>query len=407
MSRDALRGARVLVTGATGFIGSRLVERLVEGSGARVRALVTGYTRAARIARFPVELVRGDVTVPEDVVRAMEGCRVAFHCAYGSRGSDAERRRVTVEGTRNVLAAAEEHRAARVVHMSTMVVYGAAVDGPLDESHPRRRSGSGYADAKVDAEELAFAYAGRGLPVTVIQPTAVYGPYAPTWTVRILETMRERRMILVDGGEGLSNPVYVDDLVTAMLAAAVAPEAPGEAFLVSGGERVTWARFLRRYEAMLGGTRTVEMTRAQAVALYRESMRRPALLTELVRIVREHPEIRARLRRTAPVSLALRLAHPVRGPAKRLLGFAAASQPAASGGRLSRRAVTPGAEPAAVQPVRPTQLDFYAAATDVRIDKAARMLGYAPAFDFERGMALTEAWARWANLLGDGMRTDG
>ena len=115
---------RILVTGASGFIGGRVVEKLVRDRGARVRALVRDVAGAARIARFPVELVRGDVTDPPSVRAAASGCQAIIHCAYGNRGSATERHAVNVAGTRNVLDAAVAAQVDRVVHLSTLVVYG-------------------------------------------------------------------------------------------------------------------------------------------------------------------------------------------------------------------------------------------------------------------------------------------
>ena len=87
-----LTNATVLVTGATGFIGGRLAERLVVEHGARVRALVRNFGRAARLARYPIELVPGDLRAAESIDRAAAGCQYVFHCAYGSDGEDDARR---------------------------------------------------------------------------------------------------------------------------------------------------------------------------------------------------------------------------------------------------------------------------------------------------------------------------
>ncbi len=114
-----LSGKRVLVTGGTGFIGGRLVERLILEHKADVRVLVRNFARVPRIARFSVEMLYGDVTNPSDVERAVDGCEVIFHCAaLGSKGSKEIRRLVNVGGTRNVLEAARHAGANRVVYLS-------------------------------------------------------------------------------------------------------------------------------------------------------------------------------------------------------------------------------------------------------------------------------------------------
>ena len=395
-----LTGRRVLVTGGTGFIGGRLVEKLVLEHGARVRVLTSNYAGASRVSRFDVELVRGDVAVADDVLHAAAGCDAIFHCAYGSRGSDADRRRVTVEGTRAVLDAALAHRA-RVVHVSTMVVYGVGVAGRLDESAPRRPSGIGYADTKIEAERLALSYATeRGLGVSVIQPTAVYGPYAPSWTVRVLTSLLTGRVVLVDGGVGHANPVYIDDVVDAMLLAAERDEAQGEAFLISSGETVTWREFYAAFEAMLGVSATVSMTSDEAKAHYAAAQRRRSVVPELLALARDDKAVRARLAKTRELAALYGLLKPL--ATSRLLGpLVSRAKPRARPAAARRAPEDQGR----IAPVHPKQVDFLAAKTVVTPDKARRLLGFEPAFDFPRGIDLTERWARWANLLPDGEPT--
>src|ERR1035437_10260366 len=103
-----LRGQKVFVTGATGFIGGRLVEKLVLDEGAEVVALVRKFKNASRLARFPIKMVAGDVLDADALNRAMDGCSYAVHCAMDGSGTNAENRRVTVEGTRNICQVAEK-----------------------------------------------------------------------------------------------------------------------------------------------------------------------------------------------------------------------------------------------------------------------------------------------------------
>jgi nucleoside-diphosphate-sugar epimerase len=385
----AFAGKRVLVTGATGFIGGRLVERLVLEHGAEVRALVRNLAGAARLARFPVTVLRGDVTKPEDMAAATRGCDLVFHCAYGTSGSQKHRAWVNTEGTRQVLAAAQAAGARRIVHLSTLMVYGKTSDGDLDEAAPRQRFGNPYSDSKLEAERIVLS---SGLPVAVLQPTAVYGPYGGVWTETILKTLKTGRQILINGGDGLGNAVYVDDLVSAMLLAAVKEEAVGEAFLVSGEEPVTWREMYARFERMLGGgDRTVDMTEAEALAYWKKWQRaQPRLIGEGLRIVKGEQAIRERLERTREGVWLREMASSVlpetwqQGIKRKLAG---GGRPASPDGE------TP------IHPLPPSMIGFFRARTRVRIDKAKRLLGYRPAFDFETGMDLTERWARWANLL--------
>ena len=387
----AFAGRRVLITGGTGFIGGRLAERLVLEHGAEVRVLVRNLAAASRLVRFPVTVVRGDVTDESALATAASGCDLVFHCAYGTKGSQKLRAWVNREGTRRVLEAARKARASRVVNLSTLMVYGQTADGDLDETAPRRRFGNHYSDSKLDAEKIAFA---SGVPVAVLQPTAVYGPYGGVWTETVLRSLKAGRQILVDGGRGLGNAVYVDDLVSAMLLAAVRDEAVGEAFLISGEEPVTWREMFGRFARMLGDgpARTVDMTADEALAFWRRSQgERPRAVGEALRILRQDRQVRERIQSTREVLWLRETASAVLPESWQ----EAIKARMASGGRPASRA----ALELPIHPLPPPMIGFFRAKTRVRIDKAKRLLGYRPAFDFATGMDLTERWARWANLL--------
>lgn len=392
---DVLRGKKVLVTGASGFIGGRLVERLVRDHGADVRVLVRNPCSAARLARFPVTFHLGDVTRTLDLDKAVAGCTVVFHCAYGTTGSQKRRAWVNRVGTERVLEAAHRTKVGRVVNLSTLMVYGQTGDGDLDETAPRRRFGNAYSDSKLEAEETALQYSRSGrVAVTVLQPTAVYGPFGGVWTIQPLEALKTGRMILVDGGEGLANAVYVDDLVSAMLLAAVKDAAVGEAFLISGPEAFPWRELYGRFARMLGDgpARTVSMTRDEARAHY-ERHRREArhVHQELLRTFKDDRGFRDRLMGTRELKA-------LREVASSILPESVQDR---IKGRMSGTAGRPAPAPddrLPIHPLTPQMIGFFAARTRVRIDKARRLLGYEPAFSFERGMELTEQWARWAGL---------
>lgn len=388
--QGALAGRKVLVTGATGFIGGRLIERLVVEHGAEVTALVRNLAAAARLARFPLTVARGDVTHPANLATAIQGCDVVFHCAYGTSGSQKHRGWVNREGTRRVLEASRAAGVSRIVYLSTLMVYGQTEDGDLDESAPRKRFGNVYSDSKLEAERIALT---SGLPVSVLQPTAVYGPYGGVWTEAVIRSLQSGRQILVNGGDGLGNAVYVDDLVSAMLLAAVKESALGEAFLISGEEPVTWRELYGFFERMLGTERrTVDMTESEALAYWRRWKRgQPRMVGEALRILKQEQPVRERIERTREGVWLREMASTVLPEAwqQRIKARLA------SGGRPSR----PAAAELPIHPLTPQMIGFFRARTRVRIDKARRLLGYRPAFDLETGMDLTEKWARWANLL--------
>jgi nucleoside-diphosphate-sugar epimerase len=254
-----LRGRRVLVTGATGFIGGRLIEKLYWEHGAIVRALVRDMPRAARIARFPIETIYGDIADEHTVRRAASGAEVVFHCAYGNR--EGTERAVNVYGTEIVAQEVLRSGIQRLVHVSTMAVYGYPTAGEIDETTAYEGSGDLYMQTKREGERRVIElHREKGLPVAVIQPTCVYGPYGLAFTIDPLRELQTRNVALVDGGGGLFPGIYIDDLANALVLAATEPAAVGETFLISCAAPVTFRRFYGAYEAMLGRSSTICMT---------------------------------------------------------------------------------------------------------------------------------------------------
>ena len=133
----------MLVTGASGFVGARLVERLALESNATPRVLVRSIGRAAPLSRLPIEIAVGDLRDSRAVEAAVRGCTVVIHCARGTHGTLAERRDVDVEGARNILEASVHAGVDRVVHTSTIAVY--------------RVPDSGFEAVTPDLEDVYFA----------------------------------------------------------------------------------------------------------------------------------------------------------------------------------------------------------------------------------------------------------
>lgn len=346
----------VLVTGAGGFIGGRIVEVLHLLPDREVRAGVRRWSSAARIGRLPVEIVLCDVTDRDQVFSAMEGVGAVIHCATGGRAA-------AVEGIRNVLDAAGELGVERVVYFSTIDVYGDA-EGDVDETRPLVKLGRDYGDSKIESERLCLEYAGQGLPVTILRPSLVYGPFGKNFTIEIAERLA------AGGGfpapkdaDGQCNLVYVDDVVLASLLALQREEAIGEAFNVNGAEILTWARYLEAFGAALGVTDTVSSGR------WSTNLRSLAMTP---------------VRNTAKWALR-RFEAPIRGLYKR-------------SGMIQR--VMGGMESAIRQTPTRAEYRLLRRQASFPIDKARRLLGYEPRFSLARGMVPTVAWLRHHGFLG-------
>jgi len=237
----------ILITGATGFVGTRLAERLILSGHAHIKALVHRLSSPglARLARLPVELIHGDVLDLSSLLKATENCDVIVHCAYGGR-------RVTVKGTENVLKAAMENKVSKIIHFSTSVVHGRNPGTNLaDESSPFKNDGDVYNKSKIEAEKIVWRYHQKyGLPVVVFRPTCIYGPYGRMWTIRPIEEIKTGAITLVNGGKGAANIVYIDNLIDAIFLAIEKEDAIGEAFIINDDEHLTWADFYQAYANM-------------------------------------------------------------------------------------------------------------------------------------------------------------
>ncbi len=243
-----------LVTGATGLIGRRLVDRLTS-EGELVRALVLPFEDAAGLER--AEVVRGDITDAGRMKEVARGVSCIYHLAaiVGDWGDEAEFVAVNVGGTRNLLDAAAAAGCERFLMVSSIVVYGSQMHSAVcDEENTPRELGVGpYSRTKRTSEDLALDYHAFGrVPVTVVRPGNVWGPASALWVDEVASFLRSRRNLLVDRGEGDAILAYVDNVVELMLLAARSPVAVGRIYNANDGSGVTWRRYFQDLSAILG-----------------------------------------------------------------------------------------------------------------------------------------------------------
>jgi nucleoside-diphosphate-sugar epimerase len=343
--------AKVLVTGASGFIGGRIVERLFLDHAAPVRAMVRGWSRSARVARFGVDIVAADMMVPDEVAAATRGVTHVVHCAYTD---DSE---VIVTGTRNMLSAALAAGVERLVFLSSAEVYGPHAAGTVDETAPVRHTGNRYADAKIDAESLCREFNARGLSITILRPSIVYGPYGKAWTCNIAKRLQSGQWgEFQKYGDGYCNAVYVDDLVSAIILALQREAADTGTFNVNGPELVSWNEYFRRFNDALALPPLATKSAARSAL-------RTAAVAPLARIA---DGMMARFEdRMMEIYLRGGIASRMMQRAKTVLQSTPSQREL--GSLYRRRAI-------------------YADA------KARNQLGYAPKFDLERGLALSALW---------------
>ena len=251
-----LDGQTVLITGASGFLGGTLALRLA-AEGVRVRALVRSPEKAAFLrdaAEGAIEIVQGDMLDPVSLAAAANGCTVVFHCAAATRGGIAEQRRVNVEGVRNLMAAAADAGVRRVVHVSTLSVYGLLYDGNITEDTAHAPGSDAYGLTKAEGEAAIRAVgAERGLEYTIIRPGMIFGARSRTWTGIVFRLARLKPTPWFGNGTGFVPCIYVDDVIDMMRVLAEHPRALGEAFNCTYDPAVTWRAFLGEYTRLARG----------------------------------------------------------------------------------------------------------------------------------------------------------
>jgi nucleoside-diphosphate-sugar epimerase len=323
-----------LITGATGFVGGHLAEACV-ARGMHVHALARAGSDVGLLEKLRVTLHRGDLTDSAVLRQALEGVDAVVHCAakVGDWGPVEEFRAVNVDALRQLLDACKGRPIQRFVYLSSLGVYPARNHYGTDESEPLPASHmDGYTQTKVEAERLVLEYHRQhGIPVVVLRPGFVYGPRDRTVLPTLIENLKARRVRWIGGGKGALNTIYVGNLVDAIFLALEKPNAVGQVYNLTDGEKVSKRRFI---EALVKGL----------------DLPKPPLLG-------------------APIWLARMLALFMEN--------------------LARRRGSPTA-PLLTQ----ARVKFLGLNLDFSIEKAKRELGYQPRVTFDQGMEKTIAWVR-------------
>ena len=377
-----MKGLTAFVTGATGFVGGRLIESLVSDHSVKVRALVRGTEVGPgtfRAARNLVDFVQYDINNVEALTETMKGCDLVFHCAFGSRGTLAEQRKVTVGGTRALIEAAESTGSVqRFINLSSATVFGAPVGSSIDESSPANPSRNWhYACDKWEAEKIV---ASSTIDTTTLRLSSVYGPGSPAFALMPINELKSGRVALINGGSGELNPLYVDDAVQAILLAATSKNAAGKTFLLNGPDQVTRRELYERYAKMLKlEGRTVDMSASEVRRTLRRQKRAStlALPKSALKALKGDYSFKANLRHSYFASLAEKIVRSKQGA------------PTALPTRENLPTIFPPE----------FMIDYLASTTRFDSSKSQSLLGYSPQFSFDEGMKMTEEWAKWARLF--------
>lgn len=237
---------RYLVTGAGGFIGGWIAESLFLESKVNVRAGIHRWSGAARLARFSMDIAPCNIMDTVEIHKAMKGVSHVVHCAKGASAES------IIKGTENMLEAALQNKVKRFVQISTAEVYGNPV-GVVDENYGCAKTGNIYGDSKLEAEKVCLDYCAKGLPVTILRPSIVYGPFSKTWILNIGTKILSGTWGIFKGvGDGICNLIYITDLVAATLLSVRDERAIGEIFNVNGLETPEWNEYFSKFNSALG-----------------------------------------------------------------------------------------------------------------------------------------------------------
>jgi len=248
-----------LVTGATGLLGSHIAEQL-RAAGQPVRALVRPGSDHRLLDEWGVEIAPGDVTDAASVEQAMKGVTTVYHAAaqVGDWGPWERFVAVTIEGTRNMLAAAARAKVGRFLQISSISTYGHP-DGAglvLDESAPlgaNLHKWSYYSRAKVEAEKLAWEFHNRGdLPLTVVKPSWLYGTRDRASMPRLIRAIRAGKAKIFGDGSNRLNLTNAANEAEGCILAATHPKAVGEIYNLSSDGEITQAGYFNRVADCLG-----------------------------------------------------------------------------------------------------------------------------------------------------------
>lgn len=225
----------VAITGATGFLGSHLTERIMR-EGARVRLLARDPQKAARFEGRADAIAIGDITDRRALAEIMQGASDVFHLVSNFRSTSdvpAQYRSTNLDGTLAALDVAEAAGVRRFVHCSTIGVHGDVRDTPADEMSPYA-PGDLYQETKMQAERACLERAATSsMEIVVVRPCSIYGP-GDLRMLKMFKMLARRTFLMLEPCEANFHAVYVDDLVEGFVRALRTPGIAGEAFIIGG-----------------------------------------------------------------------------------------------------------------------------------------------------------------------------
>jgi len=249
-----LEDKRILVTGATGFIGGHLAQRLALDEGAKVTGTGRDLEKATHLNGLGIQLRKLEITDQAAVHEIVQGQDIVFHLvvAPGTSPPDVAQE-VNVSAAANLVREAAAAGASRFVHISSMAAYGPPnqpiirEDSPLDVEQSARY-GRTKALGELAVREVA---SDLGIELTIIRPGMVFGPRGRSWTINLFKLVKKGVPVILGDGTGHAQPVYIDNLLDGMILAGTCPEAVGQSFNFVD-RPLPWKELFAYYGAMCG-----------------------------------------------------------------------------------------------------------------------------------------------------------
>lgn len=287
----------VLVTGAAGFIGRRLVMRLLDEGLSVVAFDLIACPESLEIID-ELTWIQGDITSYQDVASAVDQCATIFHLAavVGDWGLAEIHEQVTVGGTRNIFEAARKGNGdKRIVLASSIVVYGHQLNGvECHEGVIHGDSHGPYSECKQAQERLAQEYSQRGLDIRIVRPANVYGAGSKPWVEELSLELKRGVPTLVAGGEYDAGLVHVENVIEIMWRAARHPNAKGQIYNAADEEGISWKQYMTDLAKICDAPKPRSIPRVVAVYLAKlgetafgllRTSQRPPLTREALNIV--------------------------------------------------------------------------------------------------------------------------
>jgi nucleoside-diphosphate-sugar epimerase len=231
---------KVFVTGATGFIGSHLTEKLVR-EGFEVKTLIRTTSNTSLLQSLDVEMVKGDIRDRAAVEKAVAGCRYVYHLAARTTNASCPRNEyyeVNLKGTQNVCSAVLKANVERFIYGSTAGVYGLIRDPQVDEE-TKPNPNSHYRESKLLAESSVLDYHRKhGLPAVIARLSSVFGPRSMSW-LKLFQDVSARRFRMIGSGENHNQFGYISDIVGGLRLCGAVKDIEGRCYILTGAEALT------------------------------------------------------------------------------------------------------------------------------------------------------------------------